>query len=208
VRADEFEPKAESNLATLVHEFAAELGAAIQAIEAARPALVNEEMADWLSGCGAGMVAESLRRAATVAANMALMRIWAPSKGAFRFEKLNSAFGKAATLSQQQVSNVRAALKEDPETTAAIKKLTRWRNKRIAHRESSYIMAGVPDGGWATQEEFDRVVDHSLAILRALRKLLPKAAIPELECMKQNWSKQAQEFWRMLQPLIPPNSAK
>ncbi len=208
MRADKAEPKAESDLATLAHEFAAELGATIQAMEAARPGLAGDDLADWLCSHGTGMVANSLCRAATVAANMALMRIWYPSGSAFSVERLSRAIETEPNLSLEQLHKLRKAMKRDKATRSSIKALTNWRSKRIAHRVSDYIGEQEPIAGRATQVDFDRLVDHSLAILCALRELLPEAGIPDLECMKQNWNKQDHEFWRMLQPLIPPDSAK
>ncbi|WP_201445441.1 hypothetical protein [Belnapia sp. F-4-1] len=165
-------------------------------------------MTDWLCSHGTGMVAHSLSRAATVAANMALMRIWCPSGDAFSVEKLSRAIKAEPNLSQEQLHRLREATKRDKATRDSISVLTQWRSKRIAHRVSDYIAEQEPIAGRAAQADFDRVVDHSLKILGVLRETLPAAQLPDLERMKQDWSRQAQEFWRMLQPPIPPSFVK
>jgi hypothetical protein len=154
------------------------------------------------------MVAYSLCRSATVAANMALMRIWYPSGNAFSIEKLSMAIDAEPDLSQDQLHKLRKVMKRDRATRDSIVTLTAWRSRRIAHRESDYIAGQEPITVRATQADFDRLVDHSLKILGALREVLPEAQILDLERMRQDWSEQAQEFWRMLHPGISPSFIK
>jgi len=154
------------------------------------------------------MVAYSLCGAATVAANMALMRIWYGSGNAFSVERLSNAIATEPNFSLEQPHKLREAMKRDKATRSSIEALVKWRSKRIAHRVSDYIAGQQPVADRATQADFDRVVGHSLNMLNALREALPEAQLPDLQRMKQDWSKQAQELWRMLQPPTSTPSIK
>jgi hypothetical protein len=183
-----------TTLADLAREFVQEVGAALQAMEAARPGLEGEPLREWLRTDPEGMIGYSLCRNATVAACMALLRIWYPSGDSFSIAKLSVALNRAFPADDPALASLRALLKRDNKFEESLASLVRWRNKRIAHRVSLAIAAERPEDRRAMQSDFDRVLERSLEVVDALRTALPNLELPDLKRARDRWRQNAHAF--------------
>lgn len=197
-------------LRILAIELRAEIGAAWQPMEAARPVLSNESLADWLASDLVRRVGLVHCRASSVAAVLALMRIWYPSRGSFSIDKIRREVGKPEVKEalikrsdlQGQMENsfprLCEFLKVDATLFVAINTLKQYRNKRLAHRISEAISAETAEDRKASLQDFDLLLERSLDIFESLAMLFPELPLHDMRLEREKWQRDAKIYWQIV----------
>lgn len=193
---------------------AEEVHVALQTWESAEVLLLEGAFNDFLQTNLACRPLLSIARGASIAATMALARVWDQTDrgkiklsrfpSSFRHKPLFNEIAIRANLSEREMHDCITKLERLVDTSGPfgrrITSLKDWRNRKLAHRDPSMKPPGKPDLPPISHTDLKRILDRSISIVDCLVTMLPETfrrrpLLTKARSERAEWRKRSRCLW-------------